>query len=283
MLVGFQWTNTEAGARYGHAVIINAILDGTVYFVESFNYAFGSLACKEGKTLTCSIDDFVDYFNSWTRFEGIIYFGEKQYSDACQLYGTNIFLRTRFQSTLRSQPCLVGESGCRVLRELAPGEILHATAVCKNTQGELFYRITDGETFGYVSANAVIFHETNSEDITLAEGDVPASVVSGQPTKISGKITSDYAEVAQIGITVTDAAGETVLSTQLDTEGTAVALDKLNETLDLESLPEGSYQVSVWATGNNVLVKNVGFTAQSITVTLLEQTLVVSTEEEKTQ
>ena len=283
ILVGFQWTNTEAGAQYGHAVIINAILDGTVYFVESFNYAFGSLACKEGKTLTCSIEEFVDYFDSWARFEGIIYFGEKQYSDACKLYGTNVFLRTRFQSTLRSQPCLVGESGCRVLRKLAAGEILRATAVCKNTQGELFYRIAAGETFGYVSANAVIFQETNAEDIALVEGDIPASVAPGEKSKISGKITSDYAEVTQIGITVTDAAGATVLSAQLDTEGTAVELDKLNESLDLSSLPEGSYQVSVWATGNNVLVKNVGFTAQSITVTLLEQTLVVSTEEEKTQ
>ena len=28
VLVGFQWTNTSAGARYGHACVIHAILDG---------------------------------------------------------------------------------------------------------------------------------------------------------------------------------------------------------------------------------------------------------------
>ena len=279
LLVGFQWTNTEAGAQYGHAVIINAILDGTVYFVESFNYVFGSLACKEGKTLTCSIAEFAEYFDSWTRFEGIIYFGEKLYSDACQLYGTNVFLRTRFESALRSQPCLVGESDCQVLRELAPGEILQATAVCKNTHGELFYRVNDGEIVGYISANAVVYLETNTEDISLIDGDVPVSAELGQAALISGKVTSDYAEVVKIGITVTDATGEIVRSTQLDTEGTAVQLDKLNETLGFELLPEGSYQLCVWATGSNVLVKDMGFTTQSVTVTLLEQPFVVGTAE----
>ena len=279
LLVGFQWTNTDAGAQYGHAVIVNAILDGTVYFVESFNYCFGSLACKEGKTLTCSIQEFADYFDSWTKFEGIIYFGEKQYSAACQLYGTNVFLRTRFESTLRSQPCLVGENNCQSLRAVAAGEVLHATAVCKNPQGELFYQVKEGELTGYISANAVSFLEANREDLSLEGADIPETASPGQDLKISGNIASDYANVVQVGVSVTNADGETVLTAQLDTEGTAAELEGLNESLEFEALPEGSYQLSVWATGSNVLVKDMGFITEDVTCELLTQTLVIGAAE----
>ena len=36
ILVGFQRTNTAAGKKYGHAVVIYGILNGNVYFTESF-------------------------------------------------------------------------------------------------------------------------------------------------------------------------------------------------------------------------------------------------------
>ena len=279
LLVGFQWTNTEAGARYGHSVLINAILDGTVYFVESFNYAFGSIHCKEGKLLSCSIKEFAKYFDSWTRFEGIIYFGDKQYSAGCQLYGTNVFLRTRFESTLRSQPCLIGQSNCEALRVLASGEVLHATAVCKNTQGELFYRVEEGDLTGYVSANATSLLEVNQEDLKLEGSEIPDTLASGKDMKVSGRITSDYANVAQIGVDIIRSAGETVLSAKLDTEGTEVLLDDLNESLSFDTLPEGSYRLRIWATGGDVLVKETGFATENVTVTLLEQSLTVGAAE----
>ena len=37
ILVGFQKTRSAAGKRYGHAVVIHAIIDGTVYFSESYS------------------------------------------------------------------------------------------------------------------------------------------------------------------------------------------------------------------------------------------------------
>lgn len=279
LLVGFQWTDTEAGGRYGHSVLINAILDGTVYFVESFNYCFESLACKEGKTLTCSIQEFADYFDSWTSFEGIIYFGEKQYSTGCQFYGSNVFLRTRFESSLRSQPCLVGENSCERLRSVAAGEVLHATAVCRNTLGELFYRIEEGEQTGYISANAVSLLQVDPEDMQLTETAIPVSGTPGQDFDIAGRITADFASVVQIGVTVTDSTGTQVLQSQLDTEGTGADLDSLNESLQFASLPEGSYRLSVWAKGSHVLVKEMGFTTENVTVRLLEQSLVMGNAE----
>lgn len=278
LLVGFQWTDTEAGGIYGHAVLINAILDGTVYFVESFNYCFGKLSCKEGKMLTCSIKEFADYFDSWTRFEGIIYFGQKQYSAACQNYGTDVFLRTRFASQLRSQPCLVGENDCQRLRTLAAGEVLHATAVCKNTQGELFYRIAEGTEVGYISANAVSLLQVNTDSMTL-NGDIPLQIAKGKDIKLKAEISAGCASVSQIGLTVTGGDGQALLETHLDTEGTTASLELLNENLDFATLPEGSYLLTVWAGANHVLVKETGFTSENPTVTLLEQSLVVGTAE----
>lgn len=152
LLVGFQWTNTEAGRRYGHACVINAIEDGIVYFTESFDYAMGRM---EGQTIVCTIDQFVEFFADWTTFEGVILFGEKQYSNSCASSSINTYLQLRFESNLRSQPCLMGENNCQRLRNLAAGEMLHATAVYENQDGDLFYRIEEGDTVGYVSANAV--------------------------------------------------------------------------------------------------------------------------------
>lgn len=278
LLVGFQWTNTEAGVRYGHAVLINAILDGTVYFVESFNYCFGKLSCKEGKMLTCSIAEFADYFDSWTRFEGIIYFGQPQYSAGCQSYGTDVFLRTRFASQLRSQPCLVGENDCQRLRTLAAGEVLHATAVCKNTQGELFYRIDEGTDTGYVSANAVSLLQVNTDSMAF-QGSIPLQAAQGKDITLGGDISAGCASVMQIGVTVSDGDGQAMLTAQLDTEGATASLETLNESLDFATLPEGSYRLSVWATANHILVKETGFTSENPTVTLLEQSLVIGTAE----
>lgn len=152
LLLGFQWTNTVAGGTYGHACFVNAIENGVVYFTESFDYAMGRM---EGETVTCTIEELVAFFVDWTVFDGIIYFGEKQYSDSCVTNDLRMGLQLRFESNLRSQPCLVGENDCQKLRSLAPGEVLYATGVCENEYGDLFYRVKEDGREAFVSANAV--------------------------------------------------------------------------------------------------------------------------------
>ena len=75
ILVGFQWTSTEADGQFGHVVLINGIVDGTVYFVESFDFSIEGKLRKEGEVVSCSIDSFVKYFDKWTKFDGLIHFG----------------------------------------------------------------------------------------------------------------------------------------------------------------------------------------------------------------
>ena len=152
ILVVFRSTTTEAGSTYGHACVINAIRGGIVYFTESFNYVMGRM---EGQTIACTIADFVKFYSDWTTFGSVIYFGQKQYSDSCTATPINTYLQLRFDSNLRSQPCLMGENNCRRIRSLAAGELLHATAIYENEYGDIFYQVTEGETVSYVSANAV--------------------------------------------------------------------------------------------------------------------------------
>lgn len=206
ILVGFQWTSTEAGATYGHACIVNAIDDGVVYFTESFDYAMGRL---EGQVITCTMDEFVNFFDGWTTFEGVIYFGQKQYASSCSHSPINTYLQLRFESNLRSQPCLIGENDCQRVRTLAAGEILRATAVYESGDGDLFYQIEEADFVGYVSANAVfqLKPETTREGWFLENGTwycyQSGAPCTGWVTRIGvryylkadGSVTTGWAEI----------------------------------------------------------------------------------------
>lgn len=272
MLVGFDWTSTAAGAFYGHAVVINAILDGTVYFVESFHTSLGG---AEGNVITCSISEFADYFNKWMIFDGIIHFGNRSYADSCQLFGTNAFVRTRFDSTLRSEPCLVGTNGCVRLRSIQTGETLQATAVCKNNRDEMYYQVQDGQLTGYVAANAVSVVRINGEDLSLQASDLPAVLEPGEKYTVKGDVLAQSGSVSQLELVVTDAGGEVVLRSTAEATGYRGQLQSLNDSLAFESLGEGSYRLAVYGTADSVIVQGTGLVTRQQSACLYSQSLQV--------
>lgn len=272
ILVGFQWTNTEAGARYGHACVINAILDGTVYFVESFHTSLGG---AEGNVITCSIAQFAEFFADWTTFDGVIHFGNKEYADSCQFFGTDVFVRTRFDSNLRSQPCLLTENDCTRLRSLAAGEKLHATAVCMNSRGELYYRIDDGEQTGYVIANAVSVIRLNGEDLSVSDVKIPAGSKPGEDFSIGAAVTAANSNISAVEVTVTDASGTVIMQEKQEVSGYSCNISSLNERLCFETLETGAYTVTVCAQAACVLAKGTGLVTQHVNQTLLEQQLCI--------
>lgn len=193
ILVGFQWTNTAAGARYGHTVFINGILDGVVYFTESFDSA---TIGDEGTVGRLTIAKFAKMYGSWTRYEGCIYF-TKDYADTLEQWQTDLVVHARFAAQLRSQPCLVGEEDCRLLRSVAAGERLQVTGVLCNEDGQWYYAVREGDTTGYIVAQATALEQLGTtrtgeattlsyvvEDrlVTETVGDVPvqAGVMSRQ-------------------------------------------------------------------------------------------------------
>ncbi len=79
VLVGFQWTSTTAGKKYGHSFFIHGIIDGYVYFSDSFNLTIGGKYYKEGAAIKCTIDELVAYYgrDSAYTLEGLIWFEDE--------------------------------------------------------------------------------------------------------------------------------------------------------------------------------------------------------------
>lgn len=238
ILVGFQWTTTEAGAIYGHACVINAILGGTVYFVESF---YTSLGGAEGKVIQCSVEEFAAYFNDWMVYEGLIHFGTL--TEVSQSYDTSAVLQARFDSVLRSQPALVGKQECVALRPIAAGERLVADGLFRTRSGENFYRITENGQVGYVAANAVSFLHAYEGDLTLSEISMPQAVEENDDGDVQGTVTAAHGQVAAVSLTVSDETGQIVLRERTQSH----ALSDLNEELDLSLLVSGRYHLTVAA------------------------------------
>lgn len=254
ILVGFQWTNTEAGGVYGHAVFLNAILDGMCYFVESFDCTFDTFH-PEGSVIVCSISDFVEHFSARAIFDGIIHFGTGSYSDSCDTVGTDVILQTRFASQLRSQPCLVGENDCVRLRSVAAGERLHATAILTDKLGRRFYRIADGQAQGYIAASAVCAQRVNPEDLNLEMPEIPDHLPDWTDGNISGTVTAKNGSIGAVEVLVTDSQGLPVLRERMDASGCRWDIDCLNESLYFDVLEPGIYTVEIYADcANPVLV-----------------------------
>ncbi|MBQ4141456.1 MAG: SH3 domain-containing protein [Clostridia bacterium] len=84
VLVGFQWTSTTAGKKYGHSFLIHGIIDGYVYFSDSFNLTLGGKYYKEGSAIKCTIDQLVSYYGRKSAYtlEGLIWFEDEELTAA---------------------------------------------------------------------------------------------------------------------------------------------------------------------------------------------------------
>lgn len=242
ILVGFEKTTTESGAIFGHACVINAIIDGTVYLVESF---YTSMAGPEGNVIACSIEELDAYFSSWMTLEGVIHFGNGTFTDTCHSFETDIFVRMRFASSLRSQPCLIYDNGCEKLRDLQPGEILHVQGVFQNDLGETYYQVFENGQEGFVMANAAMLLQVNKENITFSESSIPVIVPQGRALALSGLVTVNRGNLESVTARLTDDEGNVLCQNQL--EGCGIQLDLSQLSLDLESLEKGCYQLSIFA------------------------------------
>ncbi len=278
ILIGFESTTTEAGATFGHACVIHTIRNGVAYFVENYpTYRAG----QEGNVITFTIPELVNFYGDWTVLDGVIHFGDRSYADSCQSFATDLFLRSRFATTLRSEPCLLTENECVQLRNVAAGEVLHATAVLMNTRGEIYYRVDDGVQTGYVAANAAGLVRLNDEALSAQDITIPHAAQPGQDITVSGSVVGKNSDISAFGITVTDAAGKTVLESALDATGCNVKLKALNEQLAFDTLAEGTYEITVSATAACVAAKGSGLMTQYVEQEVHKQSFVVSTDAEK--
>ena len=255
ILVGFQSTDTEAGALYGHSVFINGIIDGNVYFTEQYESRFVSYK-PEGQPIICPIARFAEHYDNYAAFEGLVWFGDGKYADSCESQGTNLLTTARFDTTLRSEPCVVGQNECWVLRSISGGERLRATAVVKNKAGDYFYQVQDGDLTGYIAAAALFVEKTDPLDLELKDEKLPGVVSGAYNAGIDGSVIARHGGIAKLGAVVTDSLGKQVRHVTAEVTGYRAELALLNQQLALDNLEPGHYKLELYA--QNVVPAVVG-------------------------
>lgn len=243
VLVGFQWTSTEAGAKYGHVMLINGIIGGQVYFVESFPCPLGG---PEGTVISCSIQKFAKYYDKWTDFEGLIHFGTGSYHDVCPSTPTDLVIQTRFSTMLRSEPAVVGQQGCIRLRSVSAGERFRATGIYEAGR-TYYYRVETNDGFGFLSASAVSVLEVNSEGVHLSDFALSRKIEPGEVPVFHGIIADSHGDLSSVEVCITNTQGQLVRRELTDTEHYGEQLSLLKDDLLFDLLEPGNYQVDVYA------------------------------------
>lgn len=272
LLVCFEWTNTEAGDIYGHTVFVYAILDGKVYFTESFETALGT---KEGEAIVVTIEEFVKYYDDWTVFEGIVVFGKKE--NAMQLRRTPTKFYGVSASPVELLSCLpTAEETPRLLRTVPAGERLYVTDVYDDTTGALYYRINDSGEEGYVPADALTPVQFCTEDVVLTDAAIPETIGKGEKFSLAGSVNSAHTKLTGVSAVVMDRMGERVRSVSPQKMSGDFVLE--GEDCDLSNLPEGVYHYTLTATCTYPYVKGVSVLLATEQVVLVDRFFYVGAE-----
>ncbi len=248
ILVGFHTTNTEAGALYGHAVVIYGIVEGKVYFTESFKTAYAE---EEGMPSVCTISQFADMYNSWTTLEGVVVFGQKDYMDNCYRRDACMYVQVQRDDPLYTMPCVADseEVDSQIVRMARKGEYLLVTAMYENTLGRYYYQVQDGDTVCYLDSQRAEAVRFNAEDVTIENAQIPQVLKQGKDFTVKGKLTSEHSLISAVTVAVTDSNSQAVMTHSLAKLGGTFDLnrDTFNSALDFSALEAGLYTYTVTA------------------------------------
>lgn len=274
ILVGFQATPSTRGGKYGHSCVIHAIIDGQVYFMESYAVKLNGRHYSEGAPISCSIADFCAYYKmTTTKFDGVIHFGAKDYVDLCHSFPSSFYGAALEAAQLRSQPCQEeSDSRSQVLEELTPGQQLRIVGTVENTQGEFWYQVS-GEVDGYVPAEVVQVRQFLFDDVTVEKIKAPTVLQFGKGYDIKGEILSDENSIFTLRSQVYRMGGEEVqqvcaVSDVVDGKSYNLSRSHISDELDLKGLTPGSYRYELAAVVGNYYYDNGQLQAQWETVSL---------------
>lgn len=246
IVVGFERTNTVAGRIYGHTCMIHAIIDGVVYFSESYATMFNGKYYAEGAAITCSISEFAAYYAPWTVFEGVLYFGQKTYAESCDYYHAYLYATVTEGTVMYSSPCTEAvDDRSSAVRTLQSGERITVTGLYVNPEGEYWYQVEDSSQ-GYVRADATQVVSMRYDDVTVTNVDAPTVLRYGKAFDVKGKIKSVYNEITSVRAQVFTSGEEKnhVMSASASVDGYGYSLSgtRLSNMLAFRLLDVGSYR-----------------------------------------
>ena len=230
LLVGFQWTSTEAGNKYGHVVVLYAILDGKVYYTESFNTSFGA---KEGSPICLTISEFADYYANWMRFEGLVYFGEPTYAGSCSRYPADMYVEVTEPAEMWLEPRFL--EGTAPDRMAVPHERLWVTGLYQNPEGDYFYQAVENEKLLYVPAEKTRFLHLNHDGLVFTH----QQREDGTP---GDRMQTPFAAMTTLHLSGTDQNGTEIYSNSMEKEAPLYDLNSEDLLTFTEGWPEGAVE-----------------------------------------
>lgn len=256
ILVGFQKTSTSAGSIYGHAVLIHAILDGVVYFAESYATSIGGKYWAEGAAISCSIDTFCDAYDRWTVFDGVAYFGLKTYADACKEYPASMHAMAMENIAVYAEPSDPGVYEAEKTGDtIVGGQMVKVTALLQTPGGGYWYRL-DGVESKYIQADKLVFVADCYDDLQIANLKVPTALRRGAGFVLRGAACSQNSLITEVKVSVygsDKSAAEPLFSGAMQTEGKSIDLSdyKLDRHMTFRSLQTGNYRIQITAQVEN--------------------------------
>ncbi len=256
IMVGFQRTNTSAGRKYGHAVFIYAIVDGVVYFAESFGMKIGGKYFAEGECVTATIAEFAKSYNSWCTYEGLVHFGLKTYEEECLFLNAYLYANTIAATTLYSAPCTTEvDDRSQPLRQMQEGERLSVIGMYRNTEGEYWYQVEDSQ-IGYVRADDTVVQSMRYDDVAVDSVKAPTVLTEGSSFSIKGSVTGKYVSIVSVRAQVyrVDEDGMTHMMTTnapVSLNDYTLYKSKVAKRLTFKLLDIGSYHYELAAVVSN--------------------------------
>ncbi len=256
LMVGFQKTNTAAGSVYGHALVVHAILDGVVYFVECFNASIAGRYWAEGQAIYCTIEEFCQYYDRWTVFEGVAYFGVKNYADLCREYPCHMEAMVLQDTPVYWEPVDPGVNEPQADRSMVSGQWIQITGLYQTPQGNYWYAVDcDGQT-GYVPADKLKPEKAVAGDVAVTKLRVPTYIHKGNGFAVQGTVSAGIAQLDSVTVMV--GAEETLYSATAQASKGRVLLNnsKINNNLPFRKMPVGTYTLAISAAVINHVVEN---------------------------
>ena len=266
ILVGFDWTNTDAGKRCGHVCMIHAIIDGYVYFMEGFEI-FGF---QEGQAVVMEISSFANYWKTWTKYEGTIYFGNQRPEDYANYYSTDMYIQTLAPLAVTKAP----DYNADQLRKTVTGERLRTVGLYQSQNGTWFYKVEENTGYAFVPAVGTEPIWMGYEDIRTTSLKLPEKLKLGENFPVTGKLRIPLLDLEGVWITVTDQEGNVLKDQTIEKNGKYCNLG-LEETVDLTDLPEGCYSYNIYADLRNNYVSEGVLQYEAKTLPVRQQTFTV--------
>ena len=260
MIVGFQRTRSGAGLRYGHALLVHAIIDGIVYYSESSSVIVAGKYYAEGTPIAATIKEFCKYYANWD-YEGLIYFGQKTYADECEYFPSNLYANVTEATALYSSPCTdLVDDRSKFRSDVKAGERVHVIGLYRNTLGEYWYEVDDGHA-GFIRADKTEIISMDYSDVIAAGVTSPSVLRSGSRYGLKGEITSVHNLLHSLRAQVYSVDGDTVTqvfttSATVDSHEYSLVGSTLSNNLAFRKLPKGTYLYKLAAVVGNYYYKD---------------------------